>query len=116
MRQRSVRRSPALFSGAKQEFSWFNNGEFKCPGVGRERREQLFLSRNKTVLSSLLKEANTVTAQSFPGGPELTLQLWLQLAVWHKMRFIKSVTLAQAQEEVWEEGREKLLVLVLFIF
>lgn len=32
------------------------------------------------------------------------------------MGFIKSVTLAVLQEEVWEEGREKLLVLVLFIF
>lgn len=90
-----------------------------APGLaGREKGKQpLFLSRNKTVLSSLLKEANTVTSSEFSQGDlSWLLHLRLQLAVWHKMRFIKSVTLTQLQEEVWEEGREKLLVLVLFIF
>lgn len=60
------------------------------PGVGREREGEtpLFLGRNKTVLSSLLKEANTVRSSVFPGGPELTLHLRLQLAVWRKMGFL----------------------------
>lgn len=40
------------------------------PGVDREREGEtpLFLGRNKTVLSSLLKEANTVRSSDFSQG------------------------------------------------
>lgn len=63
-----------------------------------------------------LKRLILWAAQSFPRETWADPTLVLQLAVWHKMGFIKSVTLAVLQEEVWEESREKLLVLVLFIF
>ena len=70
-RQRSVRRSPALFLGAKTKSSvGLTMESLNAPGLaGREKGKQpLFLGRNKTVLSSLLKEANTVSSSEFSQG------------------------------------------------